>query len=112
MKKKYYIFVLTFLCLLCGQLSYGFGSEGSDDDWDCGELDEVIINKGFCFECINELGEVIITTDADSDSHDPCDPFSNIYDYDVCFGNNDSGDPCDFNSYAFDECICNPASCD
>ena len=42
MKKKYYIFVLTFLCLLCGQLSYGFDDEGNDGytdeygdfDWD------------------------------------------------------------------------------
>ena len=48
MKKKYYILALTFLCLFLGQVSYGITTNEGDDD-------------EFCFECINELEEVVIT---------------------------------------------------
>ena len=75
MKKKYYILALSFLCLFLGQLSYGITTNEGDDD-------------EFCFDCINELEEVVITPEPKDeepeDSGDPCDASSSAYDYCTC----------------------------
>jgi hypothetical protein len=75
MIKKYYILALTFLCLFVGQVSYGITTNEGDDD-------------EFCFECINELEEVVITPEPKDeepeDSGDPCDASSSAYDYCTC----------------------------
>lgn len=94
MKKKYYILVLTFLCMLVEQSSYAQTSSG-DYGWDI-DLPELCVGAG----CDDGGGG--------PDSGDPCDPWSSAYDYYTCHGgnNNDSGDPCDPFSNAY-----NPYQC-
>ncbi len=100
MIKKYYILVLTFLCLFLGQVSYGITTNEGDDD-------------EFCFECINELEEVVITPepkeeppldwceccDIDCPQDSPPDTDPIVYD--------DPEDPCP----SGDECECYDLGC-
>ncbi|MCC9065009.1 hypothetical protein ACHRV1_16885 [Flavobacterium aquidurense] len=94
MKKKYYILVLAFLCMLVGQSSYAQTS-GGDYGWDI-DLPEICVGAG----CDDDGGS--------PDSGDPCDIWSSSYDYNTCHGgnNNDTGDPCDPLSSAY-----NPNQC-
>ncbi|MEL1242234.1 hypothetical protein [Flavobacterium flavipallidum] len=51
MKKKHYILVLTFLCILCGQASYAFtDGEGYFEDWGNSGFDQTTIDFLQAFE--------------------------------------------------------------
>ncbi len=98
MKKKIYILALTFLCLLCSQLSFG--------------------------QSIYELPEVDIYPpyEPDIETWDCTDPNSSMYpceyvDTGDCTDDRSYAypciidDPCNSSSNSYDPCLCDPSSC-
>jgi hypothetical protein len=108
MTRKIYIFVLTFFCLLCGEMGYAGDIFG-------GELKEVIVNNcdpdsewyDFC-RCNPEWCDCTSPLSPDYpceyvDNGDCTDERSYAY---PCY------DPCNSGSIDYDACLCDPSSCE
>ena len=100
MKKKIYILALTFLCLLCSQMSFGQGiNEGGGDDWDNSECTYGRTELVESHECYDIFLTIIETYYCDSAIHIGTYWYT-TYEYKECGGNGSGGgsgsapDPC------------------
>ena len=108
MNKKYYILVLTFLCLLSGQASYAFGNEGyfQDEFEDYGDHEFAGDPDNGCYgmTCGEDLDEILLTHYKDEEVDDPeynpcdtceCDPTFCYEEDESLYDDCPSGDDCE-----------------